>query len=61
MLGFQDWGVTLAYLFTILSAVICVVYGILNWNKPKEDEDQEIREEIEWEKKDPELSEGDEL
>jgi len=59
MLGFQDWGVTLAYAGTILSAILCVVYGILNWNKPREDEETEIKEEVEWEKKDPELNEGE--
>jgi hypothetical protein len=59
MLGFQDWGVLLAYVGTILSAVICVVYGIINWNRPREDQAQEIKEEAEWEKKDPDLSEGE--
>lgn len=59
MLGFQDFGVWLAFVGTILSAVICVVYGIINWNKPREDEASEIKEEIEWEKKDPELNEGE--
>ncbi len=60
MLGFQDVGVTLAFVCTILSAIVCVVYGIVNWNKPREDEQSEIKEEIEWEKRDPELNEGDE-
>ncbi len=59
MLGFQDWGVTLAYVGTIVSASVCVVYGILNWNKPREDEESEITEELNWEKNDPELKEGD--
>lgn len=59
MLGFGDVWVFLGYALTIGSAVLCVVYGILNWNKPKEDEPKEIREEAEWESNDPELNEGD--
>ena len=32
MLGFGDAGVTAAFLATIASAVLCVVYGLLHWN-----------------------------
>jgi len=58
MFGFGDVWVLLAYVLTIGSVVLCVVYGIANWNKPKEDLGDEIREEAEWEKRDPELNEG---
>jgi hypothetical protein len=58
MLGFGDVWVFLAYFLTIGSAVLCVVYGIVNWNKPREDVDEEITEEAAWEKNDPELNEG---
>lgn len=57
--NFGDFGVTLGYILTGLSMVACIVYGILNWNKPREDQEQEIREEVEWENNDPDLSEGD--
>ena len=33
MLGFADVIIALAYIFSILSAVLCVVYGLINWNK----------------------------
>lgn len=59
MLGFGDVWVFLGYALTLGAAVLCVVYGILNWNKPKENESIEIREEAEWESKDPDLNEGD--
>jgi len=36
MLGLDDPQVALAYLACILSAVFCIVYGILNWNKGDE-------------------------
>ncbi len=56
---FGDVWVLLAYVLTIGSAVLCVVYGLLNWNKPVEDLENEMREELEWESRDPELTEGD--
>jgi len=49
-------GVAAAYILTILSAVLCVGYGILNWNRPNDaEEKREIAEEAAWEKKDPEM------
>jgi len=53
MLGFADAGVAAAYLCTIGSAVLCVVYGLVNWNKPVNHEDAEIEEEIKWEQQEP--------
>jgi len=59
MLGFQDLGTALAYFLTIGAALLCVVYGIINWNKPSPDEEKkEIEEELDWEKHDPELKPG---
>jgi hypothetical protein len=57
-LGLQSFGAFLAYVSCFLATLLCVIYGIINWNKPKEDEALEIQEEIEWEKHDPELSNG---
>lgn len=40
VLGIADpwiWG---GYLLCILATLLCVVYGILNWNKGGEDEDE---------------------
>ena len=36
MLGIEDKGVLTAYLLCIASTVLCVVYGLLNWNKGEE-------------------------
>lgn len=33
MLGFEDPVIAVAYILCILSTVLCVVYGALNWNK----------------------------
>lgn len=33
MLGFSDAGVTAAFLLSLASAALCVVYGLLRWNE----------------------------
>ncbi len=53
-----DFGVSLAYILCIVSALLCLVYGVLNWNKGKESESTEILEEMEWEKKENEINES---
>ncbi|MEI7904596.1 MAG: symporter small accessory protein [Candidatus Firestonebacteria bacterium] len=52
MFGFEGTGVLLAYVLTILAAILCIVYGIVNWNKSGENENKEAAEEAKWEKKD---------
>ncbi len=41
MLGFADPWAAAGYWLTILSALACLVYGILNWNRGLEQEDQD--------------------
>lgn len=36
MLGIEDKGVVAAYVLCIVSACLCVVYGLLNWNRGDE-------------------------
>ena len=56
MLGIKDFWVFFAYFGSIAGALVCVAYGIINWNKPlRDEEEKEIDEEIEWKKHDPEL------
>lgn len=38
MLGIPSPSIFLAYLLSVLSAVACVIYGIVNWNKGGEEE-----------------------
>lgn len=57
VLGIDDpwiWGV---YILCILSTVLCVSYGIANWNKGEELEKQEIMEEAAWEAQELEMQE----
>ncbi len=55
MLGLGDFWVSFIFILTILSAALCVVYGIRNWNKEGAISEQEVREEIEWDRKEKEI------
>jgi hypothetical protein len=57
MLGIDDpwvWGV---YLLCIFSALLCVIYGIINWNRGGEQELLQIEEEAAWETGEEEMQE----
>jgi heme exporter protein D len=57
VLGIPDPWVWSAYILAILSMLLCVVYGALNWNKGGEDEEKQVKEEMEWHKKEKEMEE----
>lgn len=57
MLGLGDVSIFLAYILCIASALACIIYGIFNWNKGAEKED-EVKKDVEWEKEDEEISEN---
>jgi heme exporter protein D len=57
VLGIEDPWVWGAYIGSILVMLLCVVYGVLNWNKGGEDEEEQIKEEMEWHKKEKEMEE----
>jgi len=56
MLGLGDLSIFLAYVLCIASALLCVVYGVINWNKGAETE-VELKKDIGWEEKDKEIKE----
>jgi len=56
MLGLGDFSIFLAYILCIASAVACVIYGVVNWNKGVEPE-EELQKDKEWESKDTEIKE----
>jgi len=58
MFGINDPWIFLVYLLTILSTIGCVVYGIINWNKGKEHEKEEITEELKWQEEEEEINEN---
>jgi len=54
MLGLGDFWVSLVFLLCILSTALCVVYGVMNWDKdggPAEASEGEKR----WEKDEREI------
>ena len=56
MLGMGDFSIFLVYILCIASALACVIYGIIKWNKGAEKED-EIKKDVQWEEKDKEITE----
>lgn len=54
VLGINDPAIWSVYLLCILSAVFCVIYGIMNWNKG----DEEVRpEDVKWVKDEKKVEE----
>jgi len=43
MFGLQNFGIWSVYLFCVLSAAVCVVYGIINWNKGGNVDDEQMK------------------
>ena len=41
MLGIESKGVLAAYMLCIASTLLCVVYGLINWNKGAEQAEPE--------------------
>ena len=57
VIGIDDpwiWGV---YLLCILSSLLCVIYGMVNWNREGELEALEMKEEAAWEESEEEMQE----
>jgi len=57
MLGITDPWIITAYVLCILSALACVVYGLMNWNKGGGNETSQIEEEVQWEEVETKINE----
>ena len=57
MFGLGDIAVSLVFLLTILSSILCIVYGIFMWKKPEEISELEKKEEEMWEKEEKKIEE----
>jgi len=55
VLGIDDPVIVAVYLLCIFSTLLCVIYGIVNWNKEGELEAVEIKEEAAWETEEDEM------
>lgn len=52
MFGISGWGCWLAYLFCILSMILCIIYGIAMWNREVEEGDEaEVKKWVKGERK----------
>ena len=51
MLGIDDFWVVLAYGLCCFSTLLCVVYGVINWNKGDEPVSEE---DVDWAKEEKE-------
>lgn len=56
MFGINDFPILLVYLLCILSALLCLVYGIINWNKGDPDAN-DITKTCNWEKEEIDVEE----
>lgn len=57
MFGLDDFSIVSVYSLCILSALLCIIYGIFNWNKGGDPTAKEIEQEVNWDKKELEISE----
>jgi hypothetical protein len=55
MLGLGDFWVSLVFILMLGSVALCVVYGIMNWNKDGEPSKREIAEEKRWDKEEKKI------
>jgi hypothetical protein len=53
--GIPDFWIWSAFLLCIASTILCVVYGLINWNKGANVENNQIEEEIKWQENDKEI------
>jgi len=56
LLGMGDFSIFLVYILCIASALACVIYGIINWNKGGETE-EELALDKEWAEKENKIKE----
>ena len=55
MFGIEDPAIWVAYLLSIVATVLCVAYGLLNWNRG---DDSVEPEDVAWEKEEREVDEA---
>ncbi len=54
MFGIEDKYVSMVYLLCIASSLLCVVYGLINWNRGEEKAQEE---DIRWAKEEKQVEE----
>ncbi len=56
MFGFADNLTAWGYILSILATILCIIYGLVNWNKGTEIE-EDYRRIVEWEREEIEVEE----
>ena len=56
MFGLEGFGVMLGFVLTLLSALLCIIYGIRNWNRGYLDESEADRKQT-WIEEEQQLEE----
>jgi hypothetical protein len=57
VLGIPDFWIWSAYLLCIISTLVGIIYGVVNWNKGCEEEPKQIIEEKAWDEKEEKVEE----
>ncbi|HNS13764.1 MAG TPA: hypothetical protein PKM08_00390 [Syntrophorhabdaceae bacterium] len=57
MLGFPDIWILAGFILSFVSALFCVVYGIINWNRGSIEKEGDYREDLRWEREEIDLIE----
>lgn len=57
MLGLDGFAVPLGFILTILSTILCIIYGIINWNKGYVTQEEMQQEEV-WKQEDSKVKEN---
>jgi len=57
VLGIPDFWIWSVFILCFLSTILCVVYGLLNWNKGADVEPTQIEEATGWEEKEEKIAE----
>lgn len=56
MLKALDAGVFMAYLLIFASVLLCIIYGLINWNKGGNVTPEEASEESKWDQEEKEIT-----
>lgn len=57
MFGISDPGIYWAYLLVFLCVIFAIVFGIITWNKGGKPDEEELKTDLSWEKKENQLKE----
>jgi len=57
MFQYLDFWVSAGFALTVLAFLLCLLYGVMKWNKGYQEKDGDYREEIRWEREEIELIE----